>query len=59
VLLRNVNFGRKGQPATLVAKTVDIGLSSRQFTDPLHTDTILLQDGTLNLSRPPRHSLPG
>lgn len=50
VLLRNVNFGRKGQPATLVAKTVDIGLSSRQFTDPLHTDTILLQDGTLNLS---------
>ena len=48
--LRNVNFGRKGQPATLVAKYVDIGLSSRQFTDPLHTDTILLQDGTLNLS---------
>lgn len=50
VLLRNVNFGRKGQPATLVAKSVDIGLSSRQLTDPLHTDTILLQDGTLNLS---------
>lgn len=50
VLLRNVNFGRKGQPATLVAKAVDIGLSSRQITEPLHTDTILLQDGTLNLS---------
>jgi hypothetical protein len=50
VRLRNVNFGRKGQPATLVAKGVDIGLSSRQLTDPLHTDTILLQDGTLNLS---------
>ncbi|WP_437889380.1 AsmA family protein [Phytobacter sp. V91] len=50
VLLRNVNFGRKGQPATLVAKSVDIGLSSRQLTDPLHTDTILLRDGTLNLS---------
>ncbi|WP_222889227.1 AsmA family protein [Enterobacter sp. C2] len=50
LLLRNVNFGRKGQPATLEAKSVDIGFSSRQFTDPLHADTILLQDGTLNLS---------
>ncbi|WP_200551182.1 AsmA family protein [Kosakonia sp. LAM2021] len=50
VLLKGVNFGRKGKPATLVAKTVDIGLSSRQITDPLHVDTILLQDGTLNLS---------
>lgn len=49
VLLKGVNFGRKGKPATLVAKTVDIGLSSRQITDPLHVDTILLQDGTLNL----------
>lgn len=50
VLLKNVTFGRKGQPATLDAKAVDIGLSSRQFTDPLHGDTILLSDGTLNLS---------
>ncbi|SCC10742.1 AsmA family protein [Kosakonia oryzendophytica] len=50
VLLKNVNFGHKGKPATLVAKTVDIDLSSRQLTDPLHVDTILLQDGTLNLS---------
>ena len=50
LLLRNVNFGRKGQPATLEAKAVEIGLSSRQITDPLHADTILLQDGTLNLS---------
>ena len=50
LLLKNVNFGRKGQPATLEAKSVDIGFSSRQFTDPLHADTILLQDGTLNLS---------
>lgn len=51
ILLENVTFGRDGQPATLVAKTVDIGLSSRQLTDPLHVDTILLQNGTLNLSR--------
>jgi len=50
LLLKNVNFGRKGQPATLEAKSVDIGFSSRQLTDPLHADTILLQDGTLNLS---------
>ncbi|WP_318374131.1 AsmA family protein [Enterobacter sp.] len=50
VLLKNVTFGRKGQPATLDAKAVDIGFSSRQLTDPLHADTILLSDGTLNLS---------
>ena len=50
ILLKNVTFGRDGKPATLVAKDVDIGLSARQITDPLHVDTILLQDGTLNLS---------
>lgn len=50
ILLENVTFGRDGQPATLVAKKVDIGLSSRQITDPLHMDTIALSDGTLNLS---------
>lgn len=50
ILLKNVTFGRDDKPATLVARTVDIGLSSRQLTDPLHADTILLQDGTLNLS---------
>lgn len=50
ILLKNVTFGRNGKPATLVAKAVDIGMSSRQITDPLHVDTILLQDGTLNLS---------
>lgn len=50
ILLKNITFGRDGKPATLVAKDVDIGLSSRQITDPLHVDTILLQDGTLNLS---------
>lgn len=49
IVLKNVTFGRDGKPATLVAKTVDIGLSSRQLTDPLHADTITLQDGTLNL----------
>jgi len=50
IVLKNVTFGRDGKPATLVAKTVDIGLSSHQITDPLHMDTITLFDGTLNLS---------
>lgn len=50
LILENVTFGRDGKPATLVAKKVDIGLSSRQITDPLHVDTIALFDGTLNLS---------
>ena len=50
IILENVTFGRDGKPATLVAKKVDIGLSSRQLTDPLHMDTITLFDGTLNLS---------
>lgn len=50
LILQNITFGRDGQPATLVAKKVDIGLSSRQITDPLHVDTITLYDGTLNLS---------
>ena len=50
IILENVTFGRDGKPASLVAKKVDIGLSSRQITDPLHMDTITLFDGTLNLS---------
>jgi hypothetical protein len=50
IVLKNVTFGRDGKPATLVAKTVDIGLSSRQITDRLHMDTITLFDGTVNLS---------
>lgn len=50
VLLENVTFGRDGQPATLVAKRVDIGLSSRQLSEPGYVDTILLEDGTLNLT---------
>lgn len=50
LVFHNVTFGRAGQPATLVAKNVDIGLSTRQLTQPLYVDTILLQQGTLNLS---------
>ncbi|MDI7493436.1 AsmA family protein [Cronobacter dublinensis] len=50
LVLKNVTFGRRGQPATLVAQKVDIGLSSRQITEPMHIDTILLYKGTINLS---------
>ena len=50
ITLTNVTFGRKGQPATLVAQNIDIGLSSRQFSEPMHVDKILLQNGTLNIS---------
>ncbi len=50
-------FGRDGKPPTLVAKTVDIGFSTRQFSDPLHADEIVLSDGTLNLS-PASASMP-
>lgn len=48
--LLNVAFGHRGKPDTLVAGRVNIGLSSRQLTAPLHFDTLSLQDGTLNLS---------
>ncbi|EPX7409194.1 AsmA family protein [Cronobacter dublinensis] len=50
LVLKNVTFGRRGHPATLVAQKVDIGLSSRQITEPMHVDTILLYKGTINLS---------
>ncbi|RPH20909.1 AsmA family protein [Buttiauxella warmboldiae] len=50
ITLTNVTFGRKGQPATLVAQNIDIGLSSRQFSQPMHVDKILLHNGTLNIS---------
>lgn len=49
LIFHDVTLGRSDQPATLLAKSVDIGLSSRQFTQPLYVDTILLQQGTLNL----------
>ena len=55
--LQNVTFGRDGKSPTLVAKAVDIGFSTRQFSDPLHADEIVLSDGTLNLS-PSSASLP-
>ncbi|MTD28833.1 AsmA family protein [Erwinia sorbitola] len=50
LLLNNVSFGRKGQPATLVAKRVNLGFGLIQFSNPLHFSSIRLEQGTLNLS---------
>lgn len=50
LLLNDVSFGRKDQPATLVARRVDLGLSLMQFSSPLHFASIRLDQGTLNLS---------
>lgn len=50
LLLNDVVFGRQGQPATLVAKRVNLGLSLLQFSNPLHFASIRLDQGTLNLS---------
>lgn len=50
LLLNDVSFGRKNQPATLVAKRVNLGLRLLQFSSPLHFASIRLDQGTLNLS---------
>ncbi|KMV73191.1 hypothetical protein WB66_21135 [bacteria symbiont BFo1 of Frankliniella occidentalis] len=50
LLLNDVAFGRKDQPATLVTRRVDLGLSLMQFSSPLHFASIRLDQGTLNLS---------
>lgn len=50
LLLDNVVFGRDDQPATLIAKRVDLGLSLRQFSNPLHFSSIRLNQGNLNLN---------
>ncbi|ROR04844.1 AsmA family protein [Erwinia sp. JUb26] len=50
LLLDDVAFGHDGQPATLVAKRVDLGLSLKQFSNPLHFSSIRLNQGTLNLN---------
>jgi len=48
-VLNDVSFGRDGQPAMLVARRVDLGLSLMQFSNPLNFSSIRLEQGTLNL----------
>lgn len=50
LILNEVSFGRKTQPALLLAKRVDLGLSLIQFTQPLHFSSISMQNGTLNIT---------
>lgn len=48
--LHNISFGHDGQPAIMVAKTVNLGLTFSLFNDALHFTRIELQDGSLNLA---------
>ncbi|KOC87740.1 AsmA family protein [Winslowiella iniecta] len=50
LILNDVTFGHDGQPAVLVAKRIDLGFTLRQFSDPLHFDSVELNDGTMNVS---------
>ena len=50
LILNNVTFGHDGQPAVLVAKRIDLGFALRQFSEPLHFDSVELNDGTMNVS---------
>lgn len=49
LVFNDVTLGNTGQPTAIVAKKLDIGLSSRQFADLLDVDSILLQQGSLTL----------
>lgn len=51
--LYNVSFGHDGQPAVMVAKTVNLDLSSGLLSDALHFARIELRDGTLNAANMP------
>lgn len=46
--LRNVSFGHDGQPAVMVAKTVNLGLTFSLFSEAPRFTRIELQDGALN-----------
>lgn len=58
ILFNDVTFASKGQPVTLVAQQVSLGLSARQLTDPRHFGSVTLQGGTLNLLSGDAPSLP-
>ncbi|CCG85406.1 AsmA family protein [Erwinia piriflorinigrans] len=48
--LNDVTFSRQGQPASLVAQHVELGLGLMQFSRPLHFASIQLDRGTLDLT---------
>lgn len=53
LILRNVSFGHDGQPAVMVAKTVNLGLTAALFSQPLRFNSIELRDGTLDAANMP------
>lgn len=50
LILRGFTFGRDGQPAMVVAETVDLKLSLAQFNRWRHFDMITLSQGEINLA---------
>lgn len=57
IILNDVSFGYKTQPAIVVAQKVDVGLSGTQLSRPLHFASIWLTNGTLNIHEND-HALP-
>lgn len=51
LIFRDVTLSHTGQPGSLAAKAVDIGLSGQQFLDPLAVDSVLLDQGDLVLEK--------
>lgn len=49
LIFHDITLGYAGKPPTIVAKQLDVGLSLRQFSDPLDVDTLLLQEGSVSL----------
>lgn len=49
LIFNDVTLAKANQPTAIVAKKLDIGLSIRQLTDLYDVDSILLQQGSLNL----------
>jgi len=51
ISLEDVQLARNNQPPALAAKTVDLGLSLRQITEPRYFHSVTLRDGTLNIQQ--------
>lgn len=49
LIFQDITLGYADQPTVIAVKHLDIGLSLRQFSDPLDVDTILLQQGSVTL----------
>lgn len=50
LILNNITLGLKGKNTSLTAERADIGLSTRQFSEPFHVDSLQLEKGVITLS---------